>query len=85
MGLAWPWMGFRWHMGFATLTLFIAQIMGVLGWGVVFPWSVPALYSGAAGSQGSGLGPLSYALVVLTLLAGLADTLAWWNYVEQGA
>jgi hypothetical protein len=56
MGLAGPWMGFRCPMGFATFTLFIAQIMGVLGWGAVFPWSVPALYSGVAGSQSSGLG-----------------------------
>lgn len=35
-------------LGWATLTLFLAQILAALGWGAWFPWSVPALFSGLA-------------------------------------
>jgi ABC-2 type transport system permease protein len=70
-------------MGFAILTLFLAQIVAVLGWGAYFPWAVPAIYSRAAGAAGGALVPASYLLVALTGLVAAAGTLAWWQYADQ--
>lgn len=35
--------GYLAPMGYAILTLFLAQVVLILGWGAYFPWSVPAL------------------------------------------
>lgn len=70
-------------IGFLFLMIFLAQVIAALGWGAYFPWSVPALLSGAAGPEGSDLGIISYLLVLLTGLAGLAGALAWWQSADQ--
>jgi len=70
-------------IGVLFLTIFLAQVIAALGWGAYFPWSVPALLSGAAGPSGSDLGAVSYLLVALTGLAGLAGALAWWQTADQ--
>jgi ABC-2 type transport system permease protein len=70
-------------VGVMFLATFFAQVLAALGWGPYFPWSVPALYSGAAGPAGYALGPVSFALVALTGGAGIAATLAWWRWADQ--
>lgn len=65
-------------MGVAILAIFLAQIVAVAGWGEYFPWSIPALYS-----QGEALGMVSYAIVFLTGLAGIAATFIWWELADQ--
>ncbi len=70
-------------IGWAILTIFLAQIVAITGWGAWFPWSVPALFSGMAGPRATQIGLQSYALVVLTCLAGLAGTFAWWHCADQ--
>ena len=75
--------GYLSALGYALLTLAIAQIAGALGWGAVIPWSVPALYCGAAGSSKDLLGVESYIIVALTSLAGLIGTLIWWKQADQ--
>jgi ABC-2 type transport system ATP-binding protein len=57
--------------------------LAAVGWGAFFPWSVPALYSGLAGTQIDQLSAASYMVVILTSLAGLAATLAWWRFADQ--
>lgn len=69
--------------GWAVFTIVIAQIMAITGWGDWFPWSVPALFSGAAGPRTALLGPHSYILVLLTSLMGLAATFYWWRNADQ--
>ena len=61
----------------------LGQIAAVLGWGDWFPWSVPALLSSMAGSPQDLLGFHSYLVVLLVFVAGIAATLAWWNYADQ--
>ena len=68
-------------VGFLLLAVALAQVFAGLGWGAYFPWSVAGLASGAAGPQL--LGALSYALVVLTGLAGVVGTRAWWQFADQ--
>ena len=65
-------------VGVAILTLFLAQIIAIAGWGEYFPWSIPALYS-----QGAELEPISYAIIFLTGIVGLAATFIWWRIVDQ--
>lgn len=75
--------GYLAPMGAVFLFLALAQIVAVAGWGEYFPWSVPALYSQMGGSQLADLGWVSFALVALTALVGLAATLQWWELADQ--
>jgi ABC-2 type transport system permease protein len=65
-------------MGAAILAIFLAQIIGVVGWGEYFPWSIPALYS-----QGANFGVVSYVIVIFTSVAGIAGTFIWWELADQ--
>jgi ABC-2 type transport system permease protein len=70
-------------MGFIILTIVAAMIVIATGWGEYFPWAVPALYAGMAGPDLASMGPISYALVILTGATGLAATLVWWERADQ--
>jgi len=70
-------------LGFAVLTIFFSQIIAATGWGDWFPWSIPALFSGAAGPRAALLGPHSYVIVALASLVGLVSTLYWWRSADQ--
>lgn len=70
-------------MGFAILTVILAQIIAAAGWGEYFPWSVPALNAGLAGPAYAQLGVLSYLIVVLTSLLGTIATFGWWTFADQ--
>lgn len=75
--------GYMAPMGFAILTVILAQVIAAAGWGEYFPWAVPALYTGTAGPLYADLGPASFALVLLTGLAGLLATFVWWERADQ--
>jgi ABC-2 type transport system permease protein len=70
--------GYLLPLGVAILTVIVANLVVVAGWGEYFPWSVPGLYS-----QGEVLIPVSYMIVVLTGLAGMLGTYLWWMYADQ--
>ena len=70
-------------LGWAFLTMALAQIAIVLGWGDWFPWSVPGLLSEMAGPRAEPIGLHSYILVLLTFIAGIAATFAWWQSADQ--
>ena len=71
-------------LGWAFLTLVLAQIVGILGWGDWFPWSVPVLVSGMAGPDGAGqVGIHSYTLMLLAFVFGVGATFAWWRGADQ--
>jgi ABC-2 type transport system permease protein len=70
-------------LGWAVLTIFLAQIIAATGWGDWFPWSVPALFSGAAGPREELIGIHSYVIVILAGIAGLAATFSWWRNADQ--
>jgi len=65
-------------IGVAVLAIFLAQIIAIAGWGEYFPWSIPALYS-----QGVDLGTISYVIVLLTGIGGIAATFIWWKVADQ--
>lgn len=75
--------GYLPSFGWTILTVVMSQIAAITGWGDWFPWSVPALFSGAAGPRADLLGWHSYMIVILTSLIGLAATFHWWRTADQ--
>ena len=69
--------------GWTILTVFLAQIAAITGWGDWFPWSVPALFSGAAGPREVFLEAHSYFMVISTSIVGLLITYYWWCKADQ--
>jgi ABC-type antimicrobial peptide transport system ATPase subunit len=67
----------------SILTVIMSQIAAITGWDDWFPWSVPALFSGAAGPRADLLGWYSYVIVILTSLIGLAVMFHWWHTADQ--
>jgi ABC-2 type transport system permease protein len=70
-------------LGWAVVTIAAAQILAVLGWGTVFPWSVPAIIAGAGGETTGAVEAPGVLAVALVVLAGLAATIAWWRRADQ--
>jgi len=71
--------GYLLPLGCAVLALIAANLTAIIGWGELFPWGIPGLYS-----QGkSPLPPVSYWIVVFTGLAGMIGTYLWWKYADQ--
>jgi ABC-2 type transport system permease protein len=70
-------------VGVMMLMVFLAQVVAILGYGHVFPLSVPAIYSGLAGDDRPHVGTTGYLLVVGTGLASVATTTAWWRNADH--
>ena len=71
--------GYLLPVGMAILALMMANLVAVAGWGEYFPWAVPGLFA-----QGkSSLTLASYAVIMLTGLAGMVATYLWWKYADQ--
>ncbi|MFN8435694.1 MAG: ABC transporter permease [Anaerolineales bacterium] len=75
--------GYMPAFGWAVFTVAIAQIAAITGWGDWLPWSVPALFSGAAGPRAEMLGAHSYSVVLLSSAVGLLITFYWWLFADQ--
>ena len=71
--------GYLLPIGIAVLALILANLVMVLGLGSYFPWAIPLLYS-----QGkTAMAPVSFVIVALTGLAGIALTYLWWKLADQ--
>jgi len=75
--------GFMPAFGWTIFTVAIAQIAVVMGWGGWFPWSVPALFSGAAGTRSEYIGVYSYIVVLVASITSLIATYYWWRNADQ--
>jgi ABC-2 type transport system permease protein len=71
--------GYLLPIGVAILALIAANLLALMGWAGYFPWAVPGLF--ALGKDT--LEPISYAIAVLTGLAGIIGTYLWWKYADQ--
>jgi ABC-2 type transport system permease protein len=72
------WHGYLPPIGVLILVMGLSQLINAAGWGEYFPWAVPALYV-----QGENLGPVSFLIVILTSIAGMAGTFLWWEWADQ--
>jgi ABC-2 type transport system permease protein len=70
-------------LGWAILTLALANIVIVLGWGDWFPWAVPVLVSAMVKSYANQAGLHSYLVVLVAFFAGATATFAWWRSADQ--
>jgi ABC-2 type transport system permease protein len=70
-------------LGWTFLSLMLAQVVALTGWGDYFPWSIPALFSGAAGPRAVLMGPHSYIIATAACIAGTAAVFWWWQYADQ--
>jgi ABC-2 type transport system permease protein len=70
-------------LAWAVFTIFLAQILSVLGWGAWFPWAVPALLAGVAGPEGETVSTVSFVLVFVAAALGLVATIIWWQRADQ--
>lgn len=75
--------GYLAAVGVMFVIVFLAQIVAALGYGHVFPWSVPGIYSGLAGDGKPAVGPVGFALVGVVGIAGVAATVWWWRDADQ--
>ncbi|HEY8720651.1 ABC transporter permease [Pengzhenrongella sp.] len=70
-------------VGAMFVSLFAAQVIAAIGYGVWFPWSVPSLLSGVAGPDQAAPGPGSIAVVVLVGVAASVATARWWERADH--
>jgi len=75
--------GYLSPIGFMVFTLVLAQIIAATGYGQFFPWSIPAMISGAAGNHNVIIENISIIIVLLTSIFGLVGTMFWWRYADQ--
>ncbi len=69
--------------GWVILTILLAQVALITGWGDWFPWAAPALFTGAAGPRAAVLSVHSYGIVLLASALGLALVYWWWRDADQ--
>jgi ABC-type transport system involved in multi-copper enzyme maturation permease subunit len=76
--------GYLLPLGIVALLLVLAQIMGAMGFGNYFPWSVPGIFSGSGGEDLKlQLNTLSYVILAITSIVGYLGTIFWWKYSDQ--
>jgi ABC-2 type transport system permease protein len=75
--------GYLAAIGVMFLTVFLAQVIAVLGYGHLFPWSVPAIYSEVGGADHPAVGPIGYSLVVVVAAVSVSATVVWWDTADH--
>jgi ABC-2 type transport system permease protein len=65
------------------LTMGLANMVSLLGWGDWFPWGVPILVSGMIEKNADRVGLHSYLVVALAFLVGMIATFLWWRNADQ--
>lgn len=72
--------GYLLPMGFVIITLIIAQFSGLVGLGKFIPWAVPGMFSFPGQLHPPAV---SFCILILTGLAGILVTIAWWKRADQ--
>jgi ABC-2 type transport system permease protein len=77
--------GYLLPVAFVFLTLIMTQFVYAAIPSIItyFPWAIPALFSGVAGSDMPHPGIISYSVLIITSVAGYIGTAAWWRYADQ--
>ncbi len=71
--------GYLLPLSLAVVTLILANVAIALGWGDVFPWSIPGLFS----QNDNQVGAAGYWVVIATGLLGWWGTDLWWKKADQ--
>ncbi len=71
--------GYLLPLSLAVFTLIMANVAIALGWGDLFPWSVPGLFS----QNNNAVGTAGIWVVLVTGLLGWWGTDLWWKKADQ--
>jgi ABC-2 type transport system permease protein len=74
--------GYLPSVGFMFLALALAQVSEIIGYGMYFPYAVPALFI-KANMGGDSLSLVSYVIVLVTSFSGAIGTYMWLRYADQ--
>lgn len=74
--------GYLAPIGFVVLMLVLSQIVAATGYGLYFPWAIPALFSGVTGEENA-IEMISLFVILFTNLVGIFSTLAWWLFADH--
>ncbi|MCB0689030.1 MAG: ABC transporter permease [Saprospiraceae bacterium] len=75
--------GYLVPLGFVVMMLVLSQIIGAIGFGHYFPWALPGLYSGSAGTYKEQINLGSYLILTVVSLAGFLAVFIHWNHADQ--
>ena len=70
-------------LGFMIFTIALAQIIAFIGYGHLFPWSIPAIASGITGNDDVMIEGASIIIVLLTSIFGFISTILWWRNADH--
>lgn len=73
--------GYLAPLGFVIIMIVCSQIIGALGYGHYFPWSIPAFFGGLYGDE-QGLPFPSVVMIITTGFIGICATFIWWKVAE---
>ncbi len=66
-------------LGVLIFAMVMANVAGNIGFAAYFPWSIPKAYI-----EGGTLSAVSVGILIVTGVAGVAASVAWWRYADQG-
>jgi ABC-type transport system involved in multi-copper enzyme maturation permease subunit len=75
--------GYLAPLGLASGMLVLAQVLGAVGYGAYFPYSVPGLYSGISPAHRLGVNEFSFAAVYATGLLGYLGSVLWFQHADH--
>jgi len=65
-------------LGVLIFAMVTANVAGNIGLAAYFPWSIPKMYI-----ETGALSAASVVILIVTALAGVAASVAWWRYADQ--
>lgn len=74
--------GYLSSFGFMIFTIVLAQIIAAVGYGHLFPWSIPAVASGMTGD--ATIDAAGILVVIVTNVMGVLGTMLWWRNADHG-
>jgi len=75
--------GYLSPLGFVVFTIVLAQIVAALGYGHLFPWSIPAIVSGVTRDDNVAIEGVGIIIILITNIFGIVATMLWWNYADH--
>ena len=67
---------------FYDFHIVLAQIIAAVGYGHLFPWSIPAVASGMTGD--ATIDAAGILVVIVTNVMGVLGTMLWWRNADHG-
>ena len=70
-------------IGFALAMMALGNLFGKTGWAEYYPWSIVALLIGLVSDPANTLPPVSYVVLALTFVVGIAGTIAQLRWADN--